>query len=267
MIQKLLNLILILLILIIPISSYINSQGVVTINTTIDLSKIDSKLTIMSYNIHHGVDASGKSNLNKITEIINDRDIDIVGLNEVDRRMIRTGFKDQARIIAEKTGLNYVFGPNLKRFIGTYGNALLTRFPILKAENHPLPRINRNEPRGILDATLLLPNKQHLRVLVTHLSVDPRERRLQIGWIENYISEIKTPFFLLGDFNDEMTAMLEMEPIIKDIKTFPAKKPVNQIDYIFSNVQLITYDGKAIVTEASDHLPVIITGKTDIIPE
>ncbi len=267
MFRKILNLVLLLLILIIPISSYINSQGVVTINTNIDLSGVDNRITIMSYHIHHCIDFSSKSNLTKIANIINERDVDIVGLNEVDRRLLRTGFKDQTRMISEKTGLNYVFGANLKRFIGTYGNALLTKFPILHAENHRLPRINRNEPRGLLDTTLLLPNNQHLRVLVTHLSLEPRERILQIGWIENYISKIEDPFYILGDFNDELTALSEMEPIIKDVKTFPAKGPTHQIDLIFTNLQLISYEGHAIISEASDHLPVIITGKTKILPE
>ncbi len=265
--QKFLLLISSVLILIIIIPLFINSQEVVKIQNTINISKIDNKLTIMSYNIHHGVDSSGSSNLTRVTNIINEKGVDIVGLNEVDKRMLRTGFKDQVKILANNTGLNYVFGSNLKRFIGNYGNALLTKFPILKAENHRLPRINRNEPRGMIDATLLLPDDQKLRVLVTHLSVEPQERQLQIDWIERYIHKIDSPFFLLGDFNEQIATMMEIEPLIKDIKTFPSKNPTNQIDYIFSNVQLISYEGGAVFLEASDHLPVLITGHTEVIPE
>ncbi|HLV10004.1 MAG TPA: endonuclease/exonuclease/phosphatase family protein, partial [Halanaerobiales bacterium] len=183
------------------------------ISTSIKVPETPSELTIITYNINHGVDRSGKCNMDRIASLINEKGADIVGLNEVDKRMLRTVFKDQAKIISEKTGMNYVFAPNLERFTGTYGNALLSRFPILKAENHKLPQIKNYEARGLLDTTLLLPNNQQLRVLVTHLSVKSQERILQLAWLKNYLQKIEEPFFLLGDFNHQIETLLEMEPL------------------------------------------------------
>jgi len=233
------------------------------ISTSIKVPETPSELTIFSYNINHGVDRSGKCNLDRIVSLINEKGADIAGFNEVDKRMLRTTFKDQARIISEKTGMNYVFAPNLKRFTGTYGNALLSRFPILKAENHKLPQIKNNEARGLLDATLLLPDNQKLRVLVTHLSVKSPERVLQLAWLENYIKKIEEPFFLLGDFNQEIETLLELEPLIDNIKTYPANKPENHIDHIFSNINIPSYQGAVIFSQASDHLPLWFTTEGD----
>lgn len=222
----------------------------------------NSEISLMTYNIQRGIDLNGNTNLSRIAEIINDNDIKIVGLNEVDQFTERSGFKNQINLLANKTAMNYIYGPNLYYTVGRYGNALLTKYPIISAANHNLPRFDQNEPRGLIDATIILPDKKEYHVLITHLSVNREERKLQLNWLENHISKLDKPYFLMGDFNGELEFSSLLQPVINDLKTFPADKPVKQIDYIFTNANIELINRESFNTTASDHLPLYIRFRT-----
>ncbi|MCK9910494.1 endonuclease/exonuclease/phosphatase family protein, partial [Microbacteriaceae bacterium K1510] len=77
---------------------------------------------------------------------------DIIALQEVDNGLPRSRFVNQAKAIAQQIGMNYVYSPAIHFPTGTYGNALLSRFPISLATTVQLPSMH--EPRALLDATL-----------------------------------------------------------------------------------------------------------------
>ncbi len=215
-------------------------------------------IKIMTYNIQRGLDNNGVRDFAKTVLTIKNSKSQIIGLNEVDNKMLRSGFIDQISFLAGELNMNYVFGPTLSPIIGSYGNALLTVFPVIEVKNRPLPVNIGQEPRGVLEADLLLPEENILKVLVTHLSTDKEVRSKQCAWLNDFLQVIKGPFILMGDFNSE-NIYFDKLPDISQIteKTYPASKPTKNFDMFFTNCK-ITEDSYTIKTDASDHLPLII---------
>lgn len=99
------------------------------------VGSIDSNsytLTVMTYNIQQGVNVSGDKNYIKQLELIKEINPDIIGLQECDTARISGGNSDIVRFFAEKLNYYSFYGP--KTVTGTYGCAVLSRYPILHAE-------------------------------------------------------------------------------------------------------------------------------------
>ena len=79
-------------------------------------------ITIANFNIAGGL-RKHKVDLNLIAEAIKAMDADIVTLEEVDQNTTRSDGQDQAKVIAEKTGMYYAFGKATSMHNGNYGNA------------------------------------------------------------------------------------------------------------------------------------------------
>ena len=218
-------------------------------------------LKIMTYNIHHGVGIDNQLNLERTANIIKHSEAQIIGLNEVDNRMMRTNFQKQSQILADFLSMNYVYGPTLKYVFGSYGNAILTSFPIKEIKNHKLPVSIGDEPRALLEAEVIISSKKSLRILVTHLSFKDDARKKQLNWLNHYLEDINEPFVLMGDFNSELNFSNNMNFLLKTNKTYPTKAPEKKIDMFFSNCK-IKQKSYTINTDASDHLPLLM----EIIP-
>src|SRR6185503_1828899 len=109
---------------------------------------------VMTYNIHHGEGTDGKIDLNRIAEVILSARADIVALQEVDRSVERTARRDLVAELAELTKMNFAFGKNIDYQGGDYGNAVLSRFRVLKYENRHYKMIRDGEQRGLLQVVL-----------------------------------------------------------------------------------------------------------------
>lgn len=94
-------------------------------------------LTIFTYNIQQGVNVSGTKNYDNQLNIIKEINPDIIGLQECDTARISGGNSDVVRYFQNKlsTDGNYYYsyyGP--KTVTGTYGTAILSKYPILNAK-------------------------------------------------------------------------------------------------------------------------------------
>ncbi len=68
----------------------------------------------MTFNIHHGVGVDGRLDLQRTAETIESQQIDVVGLQEVDRRFAdRSEFADQARVLSRMLGMRLAYGAAL----------------------------------------------------------------------------------------------------------------------------------------------------------
>jgi endonuclease/exonuclease/phosphatase family metal-dependent hydrolase len=158
----------------------------------------------MTYNIHHGEGADGKIDLNRIAEVILTQEADVVALQEVDRGVERTARRDLIAELAALTGMNYAFGKNIDYQGGDYGNAVLSRFRIIKHQNLLYKMIRPGEQRGLLQVVLQAEGKQ-LVLLNTHLDYrrDDAERLSNVDEVEQILGLYKgPPVILCGDFND-----------------------------------------------------------------
>lgn len=251
------------------------------------------RLTIMTYNIHSGVGADLKLDLDRIADLIRDQAADIVGLCEVDQGTRRSGRVDQARYIAERLGYYYAYGPNFMYDGGAFGNAVLSRYPIVSSTNHPLPNIHFNEPRGLLEAQIDT-GGGILNVFVTHLDVEYADSRLtQARAVVEISSKAGGPKIVMGDFNASPTDTPEIAALLRYFNdtqqvyrvlvdstelvkegvfardylkggyTYDASDPARRIDYILTSfdIRVVTEAGAARTprTLASDHLPYVAT--------
>ncbi len=76
--------------------------------------------------------------------------------------------------LREETGLHLVTLTTMPLAGGTFGNALLSRWPILDLAEHGLT-VGSREPRAALDATIGR-DARELRVIATHLGLRTAER-------------------------------------------------------------------------------------------
>jgi endonuclease/exonuclease/phosphatase family metal-dependent hydrolase len=138
---------------------------------------------------------------------------DIVGLQEVlHLEQPKPGTVDQAQAIGD--GLGYYSAFASAWHIGgglQFGNALLSRWPIVQSENFQLPCENDDETRGLLYCLLDTPHGR-VPVFVTHLSWKLHQsdiRQQQVAFIAGKVRDLAPidahgfPPILMGDFNAE----------------------------------------------------------------
>lgn len=225
-------------------------------------------LHILSYNIHHGCDIHEKLQLKGIADIITKSKADIVGLEEVDSVCNRSGNTDQAKILSELTGLHYAYVRHFAFDSGSYGLALLSRFPITKVINKRLPvltQINGNT-RALLWAKVELSSGKEILVLVAHLDYrSDSSRRRQSKIITGLVKKEHTPVILLGDLNatPDSKTISNLNRYFKDTNspddfTYPADGPEKKIDYILVDKRhfIKTLNGGVYKVNYSDHRPI-----------
>jgi endonuclease/exonuclease/phosphatase family metal-dependent hydrolase len=220
---------------------------------------------VMTYNIHHGKNLLGRNTLDKVADIIHESKADVIGLQEVDSGVIRTGFKDQIHYLSEKLSMYYAYGPNINLLGGKYGNAVLSKYPIESYENIQLP--SRREQRGLLSTKINVDGKR-IYFLTTHLGLNDEERMNQVNTISKYLETLPREVILAGDFNalydspeiHEITKRLTDVGYAAGNNTVPTYEVLflsARIDYIFSS-SLFKINGYDVIkSKASDHYPVI----------
>lgn len=227
-------------------------------------------LKVMTFNIRHAEGLDGRVSTERIAEVIRASGADVVGLQEVDRRLPRSGWQDQVRQIATRLGYDYAFGRNLGAGPVGFGNAILSRYPIAGRENLALP--GRLEPRGALVVTIDVGPKSPVTFIDTHLGLSTADRQTQLGAIVEDLRKLIGPVILVGDFNDppgapeqaKLTGLLHDSYAgsekVSGEGTFgvEAGKPGERIDFVWLSPDLKSLSWSAVPSQASDHLPVVV---------
>ncbi len=226
------------------------------------------KIRLMSFNVLHCEVWKRKCiDFDAFAAAILDSGADIIGLNEIRGQGTRDDYQAQAKILAEKTGFCYYFAKAID--VGgenPYGNALLSRYPIKRAETvripDPIVRVGSGfETRCLLKAELEV--AEGLTVLVTHFGLNKSEQKNAVKTvIENLGAE---KLILMGDFNvyPDDNVLFPIREQLKDaadlfnspIFSFPSDAPDRKIDYIFASpgVKILTADIPPV--GLSDHRP------------
>lgn len=235
----------------------------------------ERSLTVMSYNIHHGVGEDDVLDLDRIADVIAESGADVVALQEVDRHWsARSDLADQAEVLGELLDMHVAYGANLDRDPAEeaqprrqYGTAILSTYPILDSDNTLLPNLG-GEQRGLLEARINVRGRQAL-VYSTHLQHDSAtERAAQTEAIVDLVGDATLPVVLTGDLNatpdaTEMTRIVEsfVDSHVAagdgDGFTYSATDPDRRIDYVVANDHVRFTDSDVVDTLASDHLPVV----------
>ncbi|MEC9091992.1 MAG: endonuclease/exonuclease/phosphatase family protein [Planctomycetota bacterium] len=201
------------------------------------------RLRLLSYNIHHGEGIDRKLDLERISRVIKGVKPDLVALQEVDQKARRTGSVDQPAVLSRLTQMQIVFGPNIELQGGHYGNAILSRFPVIRQKNHRLPNFDQGEQRGVIESEINVPGLPFpLVLLATHFDHRKagRERLESAKQINQLVRNQPERLALLaGDLNDipGSLTLRELEtfwirPKGKALFTVPVGEPRRQIDFI-----------------------------------
>jgi len=218
-------------------------------------------LRVLTYNIHHGQGTDGKFDYVRLANIITRVKPDIVALQEVDRKTQRASGIDQSAHLAELTGMTSVYGKAMDFSGGEYGQAILSRFPIVESTVHTLSPKSGYEPRIMLRARIK-PNNglPDLVFAGTHLCHQSKVRRTdQAKEINRQLPEKgDTPVILTGDFNARHGSATMKEFL--NNRWVDATEKISRIDYILLRpndpwrvVKTETLDEPV----ASDHKPVL----------
>lgn len=226
-------------------------------------------IRVVTYNIKHGRGADNAVNLDRTAAVLRRLRPDIVGLQEVDERATRSGGVPQAEILGKALGMHPAFGRFMDFQGGAYGMAVLSRYPIEATTEVPLPE--GNEPRTALSVRVKLPDGTALTIVNVHFDWvrDDGFRFAQAEALIRHLDALRTPYVLLGDFNDVpgsrtlslfRTRAGEAVKPASNALTFSSTEPTKEIDYIFfAPAGAWQAREVAVIDErvASDHRPVL----------
>jgi endonuclease/exonuclease/phosphatase family metal-dependent hydrolase len=228
-----------------------------------------ARIAVLTYNIYHGEDANGGSNLDAVAGIINSLKPDLVALQEVDNKTRRDKGLDLTAELSRRTGMKGFFGKAMDYDGGGYGEAVLCRYPVLEIKNNPLPHTAKAEPRAALEIHVKLPGGAKIAFVGTHLDHqrDQTNRMMQANRIMELYANSDLPMILAGDLNaipgsDPISLLSQQWSYAAQDDpqpTHPSTRPARKIDYIMYKpeshwkvVEVRVIDEKV----ASDHCPV-----------
>ncbi|HEY3807545.1 MAG TPA: endonuclease/exonuclease/phosphatase family protein [Kofleriaceae bacterium] len=234
------------------------------------------KLRVLSYNIHKcigGVDR--RYNPQRVADVINNQHADVLLLQEVDHDVPRSNRDRQVDVLGDLVGMRYrSWFPNVDvRGGGCYGNAILSRYPIVETTNIDLS-IRFKKKRSVLHGILRVRHDEldrTVHVYNMHLGLARFERRIQLlKFLESQPFQTlhhETPVLVGGDLNDVYGGLGEIlrpagfRGVDRRPFTFPAWGPVRALDAIFvrGRVDFVKLERceSELARRASDHRPLI----------
>ena len=230
---------------------------------------------VTTYNIHKCQGLDRRVRPKRIAEVLKEIDADVVALQEVVGMDEAAREHNQVHAIAEELGCDFRIGENRRLRGAAYGNAVLSRLPIVADRNHDLT-CRRYEPRGCLEVAIKPADSEiALHLFNVHLGTGFFERRYQAHRLFDVIAgngSLTSPRVVLGDFNEwtrgVTTKLLsyhlnsaEPEQRLGRARTYPGVFPVLHLDHIYYNSFLkldrIYVHRSRLALAASDHLPIV----------
>lgn len=222
-------------------------------------------LSLASYNIHRCFGTDGHYMPERIAQVMDGLDADVLGLQEVDMKLLVDG-RTQLDYFAGTMGMHAVAGSNSKGRRGKFGNALLSRWPVREVRRIDFT-VGHFEPRGALDCDLDLGGGRCLRVVVTHLGLNFGERRHQVITLLDALAEASdhVPTVIMGDFNEWRPSRGALRRLDRRFgnsrmpRTFPSRLPLLPLDRFWvwpsAGLRRLAVYATPLTRIASDHLP------------
>jgi endonuclease/exonuclease/phosphatase family metal-dependent hydrolase len=173
------------------------------------------RFRVLTYNIHRAIGVDRRFRPERIVRIIESHQPDIVFLQEVDDGVPRSRELDLARELATALGYPHLaVGHNVTLRKGRYGNATLSRHPILRERNIDLT-IGRWKRRGCQHTAIGLEGhggSRRIEVFNLHLGLSARQREQQAALLarSRELATLAPDVACLvgGDFNDWRSQLL-----------------------------------------------------------
>lgn len=251
------------------------------------------RLRIVTFNIAHGRGLAPLQGMTtrrrirgvllKIARLLEELNPDVVALQEIDENSRWAGNFDQLEFLREFGRFPHsVFGINNRRaglFNLSYGNAILSRHPIVEWENVAFGQRRVGE-KGFLFVELDV-GRHRVPIVNMHLHYRSRTHRFRqvdqfLGYLAAKQQHRRThwvvPPIVCGDLNNPHTAGsdatfallghlraygdYELHPM--DKKTYPSPLPSRTLDFIFVPPGCLGVECHVVRSFLSDHRPVVV---------
>jgi endonuclease/exonuclease/phosphatase family metal-dependent hydrolase len=243
------------------------------------------RLRVVTYNIHKGLSQlKRKLIVHELRERLHKLGADFVFLQEVqaEHRRNEARFQDwpiapQHEFLAASVWDEVAYGRNAVYSHGHHGNAILSRYTILRQENLDISA-HSWEQRGLLHCEVALPGVAlPLHCINVHLGLTERWRRTQVAALCERIDRMVphgAPLIVAGDFNDwrhtanrvmreELGAIEVFETARgRPARTYPSFLPLFRLDRIYARGLTVVDAGVHYVfpgSRLSDHAALTAT--------
>lgn len=206
----------------------------------------------------------------RVAAVLRAIDADIVALQEV----IGPGPRGTSHIedIGAALGMGWVMASTRRLREHQFGNAVLSRLPILHHAEHDLSW-KTCEPRCMQRADVDV-HGHRLHVYNVHLGTAILERRYQAQRLADIVSDrhVTGAKVVLGDFNEWMRGLttillsrklrsVDVRSYLKRRRTYPGLFPILHLDHIYYTGRLevlgLAMPRTRLTLMASDHLPLV----------
>ncbi len=228
-------------------------------------------LKVLTVNIHKGFTFfNRKFILPELREAVRTVGADVVFLQEVTGSHVKHQDKfdnypdtPHYEFLADSIWPQFAYGRNAVYTHGDHGNAIMSKFPIVRFENHDVS-ISGPERRGLLHCELQIPGRSlNIHAICVHLSLTESHRTQQMEKLCRLAGTAvpaAAPLVVAGDFNDwrhRASRQLSEGAGLHEVfvqanghpaRTFPARFPLLRLDRIY-------------VRNAIGHSPVVLPNK------
>jgi len=236
---------------------------------------VNCTIRVATYNVHKCRGMDRRVDAARIAAVLRELNSDVIALQEVIADPAGAPEANQPTFIASQLGGYTVsFGEARKHLGAPYGNAVLSRLPVVASQTYDLTRAGR-ERRGCLRVDVEC-GGDVLHIFNVHLGTSFFERRHQgrklISTDVLTSSELKHPTIVVGDFNEWTRGLatrlmsknyrrVESRQHLKCRKTYPGVLPLFHLDHFYfdNRLELLSAElvRNALTLKASDHLPIL----------
>lgn len=240
---------------------------------------MQNTLRIATFNTHKGfTHFNARFALHHQRDLLRKLHADLIFLQEVQdvhskhsKRFEAIAVSGQVEYLADNIWSDFAYGKNSVYPAGHHGNALLSKFPILKTSNIDISA-HAIEERGFLHSEISITGwDAPLHAICVHLGLLAHWRRQQLETVAKYIEQhvpAEAPLIIAGDFNDWsqragriFAARLQLNEVFehhagKSARSFPAWLPLLKLDRIYVRgfkVQHAEVHSGARFVKVSDH--------------
>lgn len=222
-------------------------------------------IRIVSYNIHGGRGIDGVQDYSRIGRFLAERKVDIALLQEMDTRPLQRNTQQDLADLLDEYFSTLIPSPAVYGQHGWYGNALLTRFPVVFSQTIDVSQYGR-QPRNIQEV-ILNTGEGLLQILNTHKGLKRIERREQIKKLGMHLQQASAiPVIVGGDFNEwqlfsrhlrKLNHLLTPHPVGA---SFPTRWPFLRLDRFWTRPGDLVQSARVLKTPEtrlfSDHYPI-----------
>jgi len=249
-------------------------------------SRERTTLRVMSLNVAHGRKLARhqallsrpliESNLADIAAVIRREHPDVVALQEADGPSFWSGNFDHIAHLSQLSEVEHAFhgahvAVRARSTNLSYGTALLSRWPLDRAQSHSFAPSPPTPKKGFVLSTVVVPGvERKVCVVSVHLDfLSRRQRNRQIAQMTAAVAERNQPVIVLGDMNCSwgrengslrtFAKKLDLHTYRPQqrIATFPARRPRRRIDWIFASREFTFAAYRSLPDCVSDHLGIV----------